>query len=69
MPRIDWGIRIDLPDRLFRSAIHDLDIAGITEQPVAFPRGQFLHNTETFQMTERLVDRGWSDAGLLHQPP
>ena len=61
------GNRIALPGRQFRAATHDLDIARVTEQPVAFPGGQLLDDAELLQMSERLVDRGRGDAGLLRQ--
>ncbi len=59
--------RIDLPFRQFRAATHDIDAARVAEQAVALPGGQFLDDAELLQMAERLVDRGRSDAGLLHQ--
>ena len=45
--------RIDLAARQFRAATHDLDIAGVAEQAVAFPGGQLLDDAELFQLAER----------------
>lgn len=43
------GNRIDLPALQFRAATHDLDIARVAEQAVAFLGGELLDDAATSQ--------------------
>ncbi len=47
--------------------IHDVEVAGVAEHPVAFPGGQLLDDTELLQVAKRLVDRRRGEAELPDQ--
>ena len=57
----------DLSVRQLRATIHDVDIAGVAEHPVAFSGGQLLDDTELLQVAKRLVDRRRGEAELPDQ--
>ena len=56
------------PVRQLRTATHDLQVCNVAEDAVSSPRGQFLHNPEFLEMTQRFVDRRRGDPYLFHQP-
>lgn len=54
--------------RQLRPLVHDVQIAGVAENPVALAGGQFPYDPQALQIPQALVDRGRRDTCLFHQP-